>query len=97
MNTRKLAAIQTIALAAIGIALLFSLQAVHAAAEQQDAASFSRGAKSWAQNCARCHNMRDAKEFRDDQWKIIVSHMRVRAGLTGQEARDILLFLQKNN
>ena len=43
------------------------------------------------------HNMRDPNEFRDDIWKPIVTHMRVRAGLTGQEARDILEFLQRSN
>ena len=85
----------THSLLAIGLAL--SLTLVHAATDQQDAAAFARGAQSWSQNCARCHNMRDAKEFRDDQWRVIVNHMRVRAGLTGQESRDILLFLQKNN
>lgn len=57
----------------------------------------TRGAQSWADNCARCHNMRDPKEFRDDQWKPVVLHMRVRAGLTGPEARDILAFLQASN
>ncbi len=56
-----------------------------------------RGAKEWANNCSRCHNMRDPKEFRDDSWKQIVTHMRVRAGLTGQQARDILAFLQSSN
>lgn len=56
-----------------------------------------RGVKSWADNCARCHNMRDPKEFRDDQWKVIVTHMRVRGGLTGQDARDILKYLQSAN
>lgn len=79
------------------IVLMLSLTVPLTALGQQDGASFTRGAKSWVQNCARCHNMRDAKEFRDDQWRVIVTHMRVRAGLTGQEARDILLFLQKNN
>lgn len=58
---------------------------------------FARGAKSWSENCARCHNMRDPKEFRDDLWKPIVTHMRVRAGLTGQDARDILFFIQNSN
>jgi hypothetical protein len=56
---------------------------------------FIRGARSWANNCFRCHNMRDPKELRDDQWKLVVSHMRIRAGLTGQQARDILKFLQE--
>lgn len=63
----------------------------------QDPMQFGRGAQAWANNCARCHNMRDPKELRDDQWRAAVGHMRVRAGLTGQEARDILAFLQGSN
>jgi len=58
---------------------------------------FAKGAKSWAENCARCHNQRDPKELRDDQWITTVYHMRLRAGLTGQEARDIVTFMQKSN
>lgn len=96
MKPSKLATFRKLAFAVIGIGLFMS-QPVGAAAEQQDAMAFSRGAKSWAQNCANCHNMRDAKEFSDAQWKVIVNHMRVRAGLTGQETRDVLLFLQENN
>ncbi len=66
-------------------------------AKQNDPARFSRGAKAWANNCATCHNMRSPKELRDDQWRSVVAHMRVRADLTGQEARDILDFLQGSN
>lgn len=96
MNIHMLTSFPKLALIASG--LLVTFFAPNAVAEQQnDASAFARGANSWAQNCARCHNMRDAKEFRDDQWKVIVTHMRVRAGLTGQEARDILRFLQANN
>lgn len=58
---------------------------------------FARGSKSWSENCARCHNMRSPSELRDDQWVTSVFHMRVRAGLTGQETRDILAFLQASN
>lgn len=57
----------------------------------------ARGAKSWADNCVRCHNVRDPKELRDDQWITTSFHMRVRAGLTGQETRDIIAFLQMSN
>jgi mono/diheme cytochrome c family protein len=57
----------------------------------------TRGAKEWAGNCSRCHNMRDPKEFRDDTWRLIVAHMRVRGGFTGQQIRDILAFLQSSN
>ncbi len=55
------------------------------------------GTQEWADNCSRCHNMRDAKEFTDDEWRQIVLHMRIRAGLTGKQARDILAFLQASN
>lgn len=57
----------------------------------------ARGAKAWSENCMRCHNMRDASELRDDQWITAIFHMRVRGGLTGQETRDILTFLQNSN
>ena len=67
------------------------------AADDSKAGDISRGAQQWANNCSRCHNMRDPKEFRDDEWKPIVLHMRVRAGLTGQQSRDILTFLQSSN
>ena len=66
-------------------------------ASKPDPAAFARGARLWADNCARCHNMRDAKELRDDQWKPVVTHMRIRAPLTGAEQRDVLLFLQSSN
>lgn len=59
--------------------------------------NFAQGAKSWANNCSRCHNMRDPSDLRDDQWTTTVFHMRVRAGLTGQQTRDILTFLQDSN
>lgn len=81
----------------IGLALGLVQPTIRAAEQQPGPAAFARGAKAWAQNCARCHNMRDPKEFRDDLWRPIVAHMRVRAGLTGQESRDILLFLQRSN
>ena len=64
---------------------------------QPDMAAFARGAKAWANNCARCHGMRDPKEQTDRQWKIVMTHMRLRAGLDGQQVRDITLFLQGSN
>lgn len=62
-----------------------------------DPAAVVRGAKSWGQYCAQCHNARDPKDLSDEQWRVSVNHMRIRAGLTGQEARDILRFLQSSN
>ncbi|NMH64989.1 c-type cytochrome [Shewanella salipaludis] len=57
----------------------------------------AKGSKAWSENCARCHNMRSPSDLRDDQWVTSVFHMRIRAGLTGQETRDILAFLQGAN
>lgn len=62
-----------------------------------EAGDFAQGAKSWADNCSRCHNMRDPQDLRDDQWITTAFHMRLRAGLTGQQTRDILTFLQTSN
>lgn len=84
--------------AGAGIILLGALLSpVATAADNVDSAALARGVKSWNDNCARCHNVRDPKEMRDDQWMATAFHMRVRAGLTGQETRDILLFLQQSN
>lgn len=56
-----------------------------------------QGAKIWAENCSRCHNMRDPQDLRDDQWITTAFHMRIRAGLTGQQTRDVLTFMQESN
>jgi mono/diheme cytochrome c family protein len=53
----------------------------------------ARGAKAWAENCDRCHNMRAISELRAEEWKVAATHMRVRAGLPGQLAKDIIAFL----
>lgn len=84
-----------IRLAALTLPLLAALPS--AAFSSDDPEAVGRGAKAWAENCTRCHNVRAPDEFRDDLWRPIVYHMRVRAGLTGQETRDILQFLQSSN
>ncbi|MFT5138916.1 MAG: cytochrome c5 [Rhodothermales bacterium] len=71
----------------------FSLQAT----DYLEPGDSMKGAKTWADNCSRCHNMRDPQDLRDDQWISTAFHMRVRAGLTGQQTRDILEFLQVAN
>ena len=55
------------------------------------------GAKVWAENCSRCHNARNPADLRDDQWVSTAFHMRIRAGLTGQQTRDVLTFMQDSN
>jgi len=55
------------------------------------------GAELWTENCQHCHNYRNAKSFSDDQWDIILMHMRSQARLTGEEAREILTFMKAGN
>ena len=64
---------------------------------QTDPMQFASGAKTWAETCSRCHNMRDPRSLRDDQWRAAIAHMRVRAGLTAKEAENVLVFLQQSN
>jgi len=59
--------------------------------------NFARGAKLWANRCTACHNIRSPKDLTDSEWKATMMHMRIRAGLSGQDTRDILEFLQRSN
>lgn len=71
-----------------------------AMAQERDAtdrAAFARGAKAWSENCGRCHNFRAAKELNDEEWHVSVTHMRVRANIPGDVAKDIIVFLQATN
>jgi hypothetical protein len=52
------------------------------------------GAALWADNCARCHNMRPSDQYSAKEWGIVMLHMRVRSGLTGEEGRAIRAFLE---
>ncbi len=85
-----------IAVAAIALGSVL-LPVTGQAFDYPEPGDFVQGSKTWADNCARCHNIRSANELRDDQWLTTVFHMRLRAGLTGQEARDVLTFLQASN
>ncbi len=97
MKTYQTAMFRTLA-AAAAFALGTGLLPARALAfDYPEPGDFVQGSRTWAQNCSRCHNIRSANELRDDQWLTTVFHMRVRAGLTGQEARDVLTFLQTSN
>ena len=52
------------------------------------------GQELWSMNCQRCHNMRSPVMYTNAQWEVIVHHMRVRANLTGADARAIADFLK---
>lgn len=55
------------------------------------------GQELWSMNCQRCHNMRSPVMYTDTQWQVIVHHMRVRANLTGADARAIADFLKSGS
>jgi len=51
------------------------------------------GAQLWSDTCMRCHNFRGPSDLSKRAWKYSMQHMRVRAGLTGKETRDLLAFI----
>lgn len=95
MNINKVK--NTVLASAMVVAGFGFLNVSYAAEEDAKKGDFARGATSWVNNCVRCHNVRDPKELRDDQWITTTFHMRIRAGLTGQETRDVIKFLQTSN
>jgi mono/diheme cytochrome c family protein len=67
------------------------------APDQADAAQIARGAKAWADQCGRCHNVRAPAELNDENWYVSVTHMRVRGNIPGDMIRDIHEFLMASN
>jgi len=57
------------------------------------ATTVERGAELWAATCRRCHVPRSLNKFDAKHWDVTMLHMRVRANLTGEEARLIRSFL----
>ena len=55
------------------------------------------GAEVFTANCGKCHSERFPSERTDEEWRLLVNHMRVRAGLTAKEAKAVLQYLQENN
>jgi nitrate/TMAO reductase-like tetraheme cytochrome c subunit len=83
--------------AAVASAVLLSAAASAQPATTPDPLQIARGAKAWSENCGRCHNFRDPKEFSNKNWDLIVNHMRTIAPLPGAIARDIKVFLKASN
>ncbi|MEO6064757.1 MAG: hypothetical protein ABIP49_03115 [Lysobacterales bacterium] len=70
---------------------------VPAASMQSNATPTKGRAQIWAENCARCHNMRGPDWYSDAEWEVAMQHMRVRGYLTGQEHKAIEEFLKAGN
>lgn len=90
---------QRIILAALmAIALGFAASAEAAeGVKKPDPMQFARGAKAWAENCNRCHNVREPKELSDWEWEVTMSHMAKLGNIPQNVARDIEAFLKGSN
>jgi hypothetical protein len=53
------------------------------------------GAELYAIHCNRCHPERYPTEWNPAQWKTIMLHMRVRANLPADQAKEIGKYLQE--
>lgn len=62
-----------------------------------DTIQVARGAKAWAEQCGRCHNLRAPNELDDADWYVSTTHMRVRANIPGNVIADIQAFLMASN
>ena len=80
-----------------GAALLLLAGVLAASCTTVEPAADDGGARLWAENCGRCHNLRPPLERGDETWTLIAHHMRVRANLTAHEHRLIIGFLKGAN
>jgi hypothetical protein len=65
--------------------------------KQADVINGRGRAELWSQTCNRCHNALSPDQYNPAQWEVIVHHMRLRAGLTEEEQKAIVEFLQSSN
>lgn len=89
--------------AAIALSVAFAGATVLAGEEKTadpakvDPLQIARGAKAWAAQCGRCHNIRSPSELGDAEWHVSVTHMQVRANIPGNTIEDIKAFLKSSN
>ena len=82
---------------AVFVAAVFATSLVPVFVVAQEPGSVAAGARAYGNLCGTCHNARSPLERSDRDWVTIVNHMRVRANMTGQQARDVVAFLQAAN
>ena len=93
----KTFAITILAATYIGVSLVGSGCASHQNGNTQAtpvASTEKSGAQLWTDNCRRCHYLRGPETYSPSQWEVAVHHMRLRANLTGEEARKVTAFLK---
>jgi len=55
------------------------------------------GEDLYAINCNRCHAERSPREWTPNQWKTLMMHMRIRANIPADQAREILKYMQEQS
>jgi mono/diheme cytochrome c family protein len=55
------------------------------------------GEQLYAINCSRCHSERYPTERTKAQWKTLMLHMRVRANLPADQAKELLKYMQEES
>jgi hypothetical protein len=55
------------------------------------------GAQLWGENCNRCHSAPSQDQYSKDQWAIVGTHMKLKAGITNDEMNKIVGFLKGVN
>lgn len=88
--------------AGVSVAIADDESATSAKAEKQSSSTTAKkpaldGAKVYAWNCGSCHSERWPKERSDAEWDTIMTHMRVRANMTADQAEAVLRYLKENN
>ena len=81
----------------IFVSLLIVSTLVMNACKTPEAISMKSGGELWGENCNRCHNAPDPSTYSDDQWEVIVEHMRQKALLTDTEMTKIREFMTVAN
>jgi mono/diheme cytochrome c family protein len=54
------------------------------------------GQQLYAINCNRCHSERYPTEWTAAHWRTLLTHMRVRANIPAEQAKEILKYLEQD-
>jgi cytochrome c5 len=54
------------------------------------------GQELYAINCNRCHSERYPTEWTRAHWRTLMTHMRVRANLPAEQAKEVLKYLEQD-
>ena len=97
MNRKMFQKILSAFVVTIAVGAFSNFAAAAEPEKKSDPMQFARGAKAWAANCTRCHNLRDPRELTDRDWEVTIAHMRKLGNIPGNVARDIEAFLKGSN